>query len=70
MGGKAIPISCVVIHFNLGNPMYMGKRYRRITENDGLLEEVGTNFSVSPDIVCHSTSNTILFCQINNFHLR
>jgi hypothetical protein len=28
---------------NLGNPTYMGSRYRRITENDGLMEKVGTN---------------------------
>jgi hypothetical protein len=26
---------------NLGNPTYMGPRYRRITGNDRLLEKVG-----------------------------
>jgi hypothetical protein len=31
------------IQYNLGNPTYMGPRYRPITENDGLMENVGTN---------------------------
>jgi hypothetical protein len=31
------------LHYNLRNPTYMGQRYRRITENDGLLGKVGTN---------------------------
>jgi hypothetical protein len=31
------------IQYNLGNLTHMGPRYRRITENDGLLEKVGTN---------------------------
>jgi hypothetical protein len=45
----------------------MGPRYRRITENDGLLEKVETNISIFPDILYRSTSNTTLFSQINNF---
>jgi hypothetical protein len=31
------------VQYNLGNPIHMGPRYRRITENEGLLEKVGTN---------------------------
>jgi hypothetical protein len=27
------------VQYNLGNPTYMGPRYRRITENDGVLEK-------------------------------
>jgi hypothetical protein len=34
-----------IIQYNLGNPTYMGPRYSRITESDGLLEKVGTNLS-------------------------
>jgi hypothetical protein len=54
---------------NPGNPTYMGRTYRRITENDGLLEKVGTKhtiFSVFPYIVYRSTSNAILFSQITS----
>jgi hypothetical protein len=36
-------IKYIHIQYNLGNPTHMGPRYRRITENDGLLEKVGTN---------------------------
>jgi hypothetical protein len=32
------------VQYNLGNPTYMGPRYSKITENDGLLEKVGTNY--------------------------
>jgi hypothetical protein len=32
-----------LLHYNLGNPTYMGPRHRRVTENDGLLEKVVTN---------------------------
>jgi hypothetical protein len=31
------------IQYNLGNPTCMGPRYRQFTENDGLLDKVGTN---------------------------
>jgi hypothetical protein len=59
------------VQYNLGNPTYMGPRYSRITENDGLLEKVGTNLLLFlyffPDIVYRCTSNTILFSQINKF---
>jgi hypothetical protein len=32
-----------IVQYNLGKPTYVGPRYRQITENDGLLEKVGTN---------------------------
>jgi hypothetical protein len=31
------------IQYNISNPTHMGPRYRRIAENDRLLEKVGTN---------------------------
>jgi hypothetical protein len=109
-----VPINQKEIHYNLGNPTYIGPRYRWITKNDGLLEKVGTNLLIYtaqhrsfriyyhlfilhtymcianfcplikylgplsvfvtkqyslifPDIIYRSTSNTILFSQINKF---
>jgi hypothetical protein len=35
--------SGIPLQYNLGNPTYMGPRYRRIMENYGLLGKVGTN---------------------------
>lgn len=32
-----------IIQYSLANPIYIESRYRRITENDGLLGKVGTN---------------------------
>jgi hypothetical protein len=40
------------VQYSLGNPTYMGPRYRRITECDGLLEKVGTNL-----LSCTQSSN-------------
>jgi hypothetical protein len=51
----------IKIEYNLGNPTYMGPRYSRITENDGLVGKVGTNLSIFPDIVYRNTSKAILF---------
>jgi hypothetical protein len=31
----------LLLQYTVGNPIYMGPRYRRITENKGLLEKDG-----------------------------
>jgi hypothetical protein len=39
---EAADSSETLVQYNLANPIYIGPRYCRITENDGLLEKVGT----------------------------
>jgi hypothetical protein len=34
------------VQYNIGNLIHMGPRYRRITENDGLLKKVETNLLI------------------------
>jgi hypothetical protein len=45
--------------YTLANPTYMGPRYSRITENDGLLENAGTNFSIFSDIYRSASTPTL-----------